>query len=79
MSAATAELGAKQNRLTSTISNITNIVENVTASRGRIEDVDFAAETAELAASVPDTGGVTLLHALSGLGAPYWKFNFATV
>jgi flagellin len=48
VSAATAELGAKQNRLTSTISNITNIVENVTASRGRIEDVDFAAETAEL-------------------------------
>ncbi len=48
VSAATAELGAKQNRLTSTISNISNIVENVTASRGRIEDVDFAAETAEL-------------------------------
>jgi flagellin len=48
VSAATAELGAKQNRLTSTIANITNIVENVTASRGRIEDVDFAAETAEL-------------------------------
>ncbi len=45
---AMAELGAKQNRLTTTVANITNIVQNVTASRGRIEDVDFAAETAEL-------------------------------
>jgi flagellin len=45
---AMAELGAKQNRLTTTVANITNIVENVTASRGRIQDVDFAAETAEL-------------------------------
>jgi glycerol kinase len=35
--------------------------------------VATAAETAALAASVPDTGGVTLLPALSGLGAPYWK------
>lgn len=35
--------------------------------------VATAAETAELAASVPDSGGVTLLPALSGLGAPYWK------
>ena len=48
VSAATAELGAKQNRLASTVANIHNIVENVTASRGRIEDVDFAAETAQL-------------------------------
>jgi glycerol kinase len=35
--------------------------------------VATAAETAALAASVPDSGGVTLLPALSGLGAPYWK------
>ncbi len=48
ISAAVADLGAKQNRLTTTVANISNIVENVTASRGRIEDVDFAAETAEL-------------------------------
>jgi glycerol kinase len=32
-----------------------------------------AAETEELAKSVPDNGGVFLLPALSGLGAPYWK------
>ena len=32
-----------------------------------------AAETAALAASVPDTGGVILVPALSGLGAPHWR------
>ena len=31
------------------------------------------AETAALAASVPDTGGVVLVPALSGLGAPHWR------
>ncbi|MDH0749156.1 flagellin [Pseudomonas sp. GD03842] len=48
VTASMAELGAKQNRLTTTVANINNIIENVTASRGRVEDVDFAAETAEL-------------------------------
>jgi len=32
-----------------------------------------AAETAELARSVPDSGGVQLVPALSGLGAPHWQ------
>ena len=43
-----ADLGAVQNRFDSTISNLTSIAENTTASRGRIQDVDFANETAEL-------------------------------
>lgn len=43
-----ANLGASQNRLTSTISNLNNITENVTAAQGRIQDTDFAAETANL-------------------------------
>src|SRR5690606_13345594 len=43
-----ADLGAVQNRFDSTISNLTAIMENTTASRGRIQDVDFASETAEL-------------------------------
>ncbi len=30
-------------------------------------------ETAELAASVPDNGGVVMVPALSGLGAPHWR------
>ncbi|WP_338467266.1 glycerol kinase [Novosphingobium sp. ZN18A2] len=35
--------------------------------------VASAEETAALAASVPDSGGVVLVPALSGLGAPHWK------
>jgi flagellin len=45
---ATAELGAKQNRMAATVSNISNVIQNVSVSRGRIMDVDFAAETAEM-------------------------------
>ena len=43
-----AELGAVQNRFQSTIRNLANIAENVSAARSRIRDTDFAAETAEL-------------------------------
>jgi len=43
-----AELGAVQNRFSSTIGNLQNIAENVSASRSRITDTDYAAETANL-------------------------------
>ncbi|EPL04891.1 flagellin domain-containing protein [Pseudomonas sp. CF161] len=43
-----ADLGASQNRLSSTISNLQNINENAEAARGRVQDTDFAAETAQL-------------------------------
>lgn len=43
-----AALGATQNRFENTISNLQNISENVSAARGRIQDTDFAAETANL-------------------------------
>lgn len=43
-----ASLGASQNRLTSTIQNLQNITENTTAAQGRVQDTDFAAETANL-------------------------------
>ena len=43
-----ANLGAVQNRFQSTIRNLSNISENVTAARSRIEDTDFAQETANL-------------------------------
>lgn len=43
-----ATLGAVQNRLSSTISNLSNVAENASAARSRIRDADFAAETAEL-------------------------------
>jgi len=41
-------LGAVQNRLDSTISNLQNIAENATSARSTIQDADFAAETAEM-------------------------------
>lgn len=41
-------LGAVQNRFENTIANLQNIGENVSAARGRIQDTDFAAETATL-------------------------------
>jgi flagellin len=43
-----AELGAVQNRFSSTIRNQTNVIENVSAARSRIRDTDFATETAAL-------------------------------
>jgi len=41
-----ASLGAVQNRFSHTINNLANIQENVSASRSRIQDTDFAVETA---------------------------------
>ncbi len=46
-----AELGAVQNRFQSTISNQSNISENLSAAQSRIKDADFAAETAKLTQS----------------------------
>ena len=42
-------LGALSNRLSSTISNLDQISVNLSASKGRINDTDFAAETSNLA------------------------------
>ncbi len=44
-----ADLGAIQNRMESTISNLAIQSENISAARSRIMDADFAAETAKLA------------------------------
>ena len=46
---ARADLGAVSNRLDSTVSNLTNVSNNLSAGKGRIEDADFAAETTNLA------------------------------
>ena len=43
-----ADLGAVQNRFSSTIANVQSTSENLTASRSRIQDADFAQETANL-------------------------------
>jgi flagellin len=51
VSSARAKLGAVQNRVESTISNLSATAENLTAARSRIQDADFAKETAELTRS----------------------------
>ena len=43
------KLGAYSNRLTSTMNNLDQVSINLSASKGRIEDADFAAETGNLA------------------------------
>lgn len=48
VSSTRAELGAIENRLTSTIKNISISVENLSAANSRIKDVDVADESAEL-------------------------------
>lgn len=56
------DLGAIQNRFESTIANLNNVSENVSAARGRIVDADFAAETASLTkAQVTQQAGVAML------------------
>ena len=42
------DLGAYQNRFSSAIANLQTTAENLSASRSRIQDADFAAETAGL-------------------------------
>jgi len=46
-----SELGAINNRLDFTVSNLANVSENASAARSRIVDADFAAETAALSRS----------------------------
>jgi flagellin len=51
VSSTRAELGAVNNRLDFTVSNLANISEKTSAARSRINDADFAAETAALSRS----------------------------
>jgi flagellin len=48
VNSARADLGAVQNRFQSVVANLTTSSENLTASRSRIRDADYAKETAEL-------------------------------
>lgn len=57
-----AALGAQQNRLEYTIANVQTQSENITASRSRIVDADFAAETANLSrAQILQQAGTAML------------------
>jgi flagellin len=56
------DLGAIQNRLDFTMNNLSNISENVSAARSRIEDADFAKESANLSrAQVLQQAGTAML------------------
>jgi flagellin len=57
-----ATLGAKLNRFESTIRNLDNVRENITAARSRIMDADFAAETANMTKSmIMQQAGISVL------------------
>lgn len=60
-----AGLGAFANRMEHTISNLNNIKENVSASRSRIQDTDFAVETAQLTKLQIQQQAVTAMMAQS--------------
>ena len=51
VSTARANLGAMQNRFSSVVTNLQTSSENLSAARSRIQDADFAAETANLSRS----------------------------
>lgn len=56
------DLGAYQNRFESTIANIQNVSQNVSAARSRVMDADFAAETASMTkAQILQQAGLAML------------------
>jgi len=62
LSSQRASLGAIQNRLESTINSLTTNSENLSASRSRILDADFASETANLSRNqIIQQAGVSIL------------------
>ncbi|MCG8432438.1 MAG: flagellin [Gammaproteobacteria bacterium] len=62
VNSARAELGAIQNRFTSVVTSLQTISENLSASRSRIQDADFASETAALTrAQILQQAGIAVL------------------
>ena len=57
-----SNLGAVENRLGHTVSNLSNVVENTSAAQSRIQDADFALEAAALArAQILQQAGTAML------------------
>lgn len=57
-----AAMGALQNRFESTIANLANVAESLSAARSRIQDADFASETANLTkAQILQQAGTAML------------------
>ncbi len=64
-----ADLGAIQNRMESTVSNLQVTSENLNAANSRIQDADFAAETAELSRTqVLQQAGISVLAQANAAG-----------
>jgi len=62
ISGSRASLGATQNRLSSTISNLENVSQNLSASNSRIQDADFAVETSKMSrAQILQQAGTSML------------------
>lgn len=62
------DLGAIQNRFSSTIANLQSTAENLSASRSRIQDADFAAETANMTrGQILQQAGVAILAQANSL------------
>ena len=69
VSASRANLGAIQNRLDSTISNLENVSQNLSAANSRIQDADFAAETSKLSkAQILQQAGTSMLSQANASG-----------
>jgi len=69
-----AELGAKQNRLTSTIQNLQVTSENLSSANSRIRDTDFAAETAKnTKLNILTNAGTSVLAQSNAQGAAAMK------
>ena len=57
-----SELGVVQNRLESTIANLNNTITNLSASRSRIEDADYAVEVSNMTrAQILQQAGTSVL------------------
>lgn len=68
VNSARATLGAYQNRFSSTIANLQTASENLSASRSRIQDTDFAAETANMTkAQILQQAGTAMLAQANAL------------
>lgn len=62
VSSSRASLGAVQNRLASTVRNLEVSTENLTAARSRIQDADFASESAKFSKDkIVQQAGVSIL------------------
>jgi len=68
VSTSRARFGAAQNRFEAVIANLSNFAENLTASRSRVLDADFAVETANLTrAQILQQAGTSILAQANSL------------